>query len=136
MKIIDLYNKKNIDNEKKLLKTNTSLVGIFSKDCIHCNNMKSEWNNLKNKLKKINNKNSMMLSMDYNLLNIFNMKSLTNSIKGLPTILILKNGKKIKEYSGDRTSNNMEKFFKKYIRTKSKTNKFNKIKKNNYTRKL
>ena len=136
MKIIDLYNKKNIDNEKKLLKTNTSLVGIFSKDCIHCNNMKSEWNNLKNKLKKINNKNSMMLSMDYNLLNIFNMKSLTNSIKGLPTILILKNGKKIKEYSGDRTSNNMEKFFKKYIRTKSKTNKFNKIKKNNKTRKL
>ena len=80
-----------------------------SKLCIHCQNMKSQWQYLKSKLK---NQNVMdyFLEIDSNQLNYIDMSSLSNSIKGLPSIMIFKNGKLKKDYKGDRTSSDMFKF--------------------------
>ena len=131
MKIIELKNPTfNKNNIQKLLETKICLVGVFSKLCIHCNNMKPQWNMLKKRLKK-SNCNGLLLEIDSDQVNNIDYDSLTNSVKGLPTIMILKNGKLLREYSGDRTSNDMFKFFKPYLvfvnnktrRRKSKNNK-------------
>ena len=131
MKIIELKNPTfNKNNIQQLLEKKICLVGVFSKLCIHCNNMKPQWNMLKKRLKK-GNCNGLLLEIDSDQVNNIDYDSLTNSVKGLPTIMIFKNGKLLREYSGDRTSSDMFKFFKPYLvfvnnktrRRKSKNNK-------------
>ena len=134
MQIIELknnnFNKKDIEN---LLKKKICLIGVFSKLCIHCQNMKSQWEYLKNKLK--NSKcNGLLLEIDSDQLNYIDYSSFKNSIKGFPSIMVFKNGKLAKEYNGNRTSNDMFKFFKPYMVVvngeKSKMKKTKKAKKN------
>ena len=131
MKIIELKNPTfNKNNIQQLLEKKICLVGVFSKLCIHCNNMKPQWNMLKKRLKK-SNCNGLLLEIDSDQVNNIDYDSLKNSVKGLPTIMIFKNGKLLREYSGDRTSSDMFKFFKPYLvfvnnktrRRKSKKNK-------------
>tara|TARA_B100000242_G_scaffold285786_1_gene250624 strand:- start:813 stop:1232 length:420 start_codon:yes stop_codon:yes gene_type:complete len=115
MKIIELnndsFNKEEILN---LLSKKTCLVGVFSKLCIHCQNMKPQWEFLKKKLKK-SKCNGLLLEIDSNQLNYVDYSSLTNSIKGFPSIMVFKKGKLVKEYNGNRSSNDMFKFFKPYM---------------------
>ena len=115
MQIIELNNS-SFDKEKikQLLSKKICLVGIFSKLCIHCQNMKSQWEYLKKKLKKTKC-NGLLLEIDSDQLNFIDYSSLTNSIKGFPAIMVFKNGKLKKEYNGNRTSNDMFKFFKPYM---------------------
>ena len=134
MKIIELnndsFNKEEILN---LLSKKTCLVGVFSKLCIHCQNMKPQWEFLKKKLKK-SKCNGLLLEIDSNQLNYVDYSSLTNSIKGFPSIMVFKKGKLVKEYNGNRSSNDMFKFFKPYMVVvngeKSKMKKTKKAKKN------
>lgn len=115
MKIIELnndsFNKEEILN---LLSKKTCLVGVFSKLCIHCQNMKPQWEFLKKKLKK-SKCNGLLLEIDSDQLNYVDYSSLTNSVKGLPSIMVFKKGKLVKEYNGNRSSNDMFKFFKPYM---------------------
>ena len=115
MKIIELnndsFNKEDLVN---LLSKKTCLVGVFSKLCIHCQNMKPQWDFLKKKLKK-SKCNGLLLEIDSNQLNYVDYSSLTNSIKGFPSIMVFKKGKLVKEYNGNRSSNDMFKFFKPYM---------------------
>lgn len=115
MKIIELnndsFNKEELVN---LLSKKTCLVGVFSKLCIHCQNMKPQWDFLKKKLKK-SKCNGLLLEIDSNQLNYVDYSSLTNSIKGFPSIMVFKKGKLVKEYNGNRSSNDMFKFFKPYM---------------------
>ena len=112
MQIIELNNS-NFDKNKikELLSKKVCLVGVFSKMCIHCQNMKSQWQYLKSKLKK-SKCNGLLLEIDADQLNYIDYSSLSNSIKGFPSIMIFKNGKLKKDYKGDRTTNDMFKFFK------------------------
>ena len=134
MKIIELnndsFNKEEILN---LLSKKTCLVGVFSKLCIHCQNMKPQWDFLKKKLKK-SKCNGLLLEIDSDQLNYVDYSSLTNSIKGFPSIMVFRKGKLVKEYSGNRTSNDMFKFFKPYMvvvnSEKGKMKKTKKAKKN------
>jgi thioredoxin-like negative regulator of GroEL len=134
MKIIELnndsFNKEEILN---LLSKKTCLVGVFSKLCIHCQNMKPQWDFLKKKLKK-SKCNGLLLEIDSNQLNYVDYSSLTNSIKGFPSIMVFRKGKLVKEYNGNRSSNDMFKFFKPYMvvvnEKKSKMKKTKKAKKN------
>ena len=115
MQIIELNNS-SFDKEKikQLLSKKICLVGIFSKLCIHCQNMKPQWEYLKKKLKKTKC-NGLLLEIDSDQINGVDYPSLTNSIKGFPAIMVFKNGKLKKEYLGNRTSNDMFKFFKPYM---------------------
>ena len=129
MQIIELKNNAFDKNKiKQLLTKKVCLVGVFSKLCIHCQNMKPQWDYLKTKLKNANC-NGLLLEIDSDQLNYVDFSSLRNSIKGFPSIMVFKNGKLAKEYNGNRTSNDMFKFFKPYmvlINNKNKTNKKNK----------
>ena len=102
------------NNIKQLLEKKLCLIGVFSKLCVHCQNMKSQWALLKKKLKKAKC-NGVLLEIDSNQLNYIDYSPLTNSIKGLPSIMIFKNGKLEKDYNGNRTTNDMFKFFKPYM---------------------
>jgi thioredoxin-like negative regulator of GroEL len=115
MQIIELNNSSfNKEKIKQLLSKKICLVGIFSKLCIHCQNMKPQWEYLKKKLKKTKC-NGLLLEIDSDQINGIDYPSLTNSIKGFPAIMVFKNGKLKKEYLGNRTSNDMFKFFKPYM---------------------
>jgi thiol-disulfide isomerase/thioredoxin len=146
MQIIELKNNAFDKNKiKQLLTKKVCLVGVFSKLCIHCQNMKPQWEYLKTKLR--NSKcNGLLLEIDSDQLNYLDFSSLRNSIKGFPSIMVFKNGKLAKEYNGNRTSNDMFKFFKPYMvlmddssyvqlknkngkKTTTKTNRKRKIKK-------
>lgn len=115
MQIIELKNNAFDKNKiKQLLTKKICLVGVFSKLCIHCQNMKPQWEYLKTKLR--NSKcNGLLLEIDSDQLNYVDFSSLRNSIKGFPSIMVFKNGKLAKEYNGNRTSNDMFKFFKPYM---------------------
>ena len=140
MQIIELNNS-NFDKNKiqELLSKKVCFVGVFSKMCIHCQNMKSQWQYLKSKLKK-SKCNGILLEIDAEQLNYIDYSSLKNSIKGFPSIMVLKNGKLKKDYKGNRTTNDMFKFFKPYIvlidnkTRKSKPKRKDKKKKTQYKR--
>ena len=124
MKIIEI-NTSNINKESitKLLSSKICLIGVFSKLCIHCKNMKPQWKLLKKKLKKFNC-NALLFEIDSDQLNHIGYDSLTKNVNGLPSIMIFKKGKLIKEYNGNRTSEDMFKFFKPYlVFVNNKTNK-------------
>lgn len=115
MKIIELKNNKfKREAIKELLNKNICLIGVFSKLCIHCQNMKPQWEMLKKKLKKTKC-NGLLLELDSSQLNYIDYSSLTNSIKGFPSIAVYKNGKFVKEYNGNRKTDDMFKFFKPYL---------------------
>jgi len=134
MQIIELNNS-NFDKNKiqELLSKKVCLVGVFSKMCIHCQNMKKEWNNLKSKLKK-SKYNGLLLEIDSEQVNYIDNLSLSNSIKGFPSIMLFKNGRFKKDYKGNRTANDMFKFFKPYMVLTQKTRKKKPIKKDKKTR--
>ena len=124
MKIIEI-NTSNINKESitKLLSSKICLIGVFSKLCIHCKNMKPQWKLLKKKLKKFNC-NALLFEIDSDQLNHIGYDSLTKNVNGLPSIMVFKRGKLIKEYNGNRTSEDMFKFFKPYlVLVNNKTNK-------------
>ena len=137
MQIIELNNG-SFDKEKiqELLSKKICLVGVFSKLCVHCKNMKPQWQFLKKKLQ--NSKcNGVLLEIDSDQLNYIDYSSLTNSINGLPSIMVFKNGKLRKEFKGNRLANDMFKFFKPYLvlvgkstRLRNKSKKLKKSKKN------
>jgi len=135
MQIIELNNS-NFDKNKiqELLSKKVCFVGVFSKMCIHCQNMKSQWQYLKSKC------NGVLLEIDSEQLNYIDYSSLKNSIKGFPSIMVLKNGKLKKDYKGNRTTNDMFKFFKPYMvlidnkTRKSKPKRKDKKKKTQYRR--
>tara|TARA_B100000902_G_scaffold305073_1_gene293444 strand:+ start:10033 stop:10449 length:417 start_codon:yes stop_codon:yes gene_type:complete len=138
MKIIKISNN-SFDKKflEELIEKKKCLIAVFSKSCIHCILMKPEWLLFKKKLNKINS-NCVLLEIDANELNNFNSSELKKNINGYPSIIAFNKGKKIKEFNGNRTMNNMLKFFRNFIidNKKNKTKKKFKSKKNTKSRKL
>jgi len=91
-------------NINKIIENKTCYIGIFSENCIHCQNMKPAWNIFKNKIKKINN-DSYLIEIYGNNINKLTNDNLKKHIMftGVPSFIKLKNGKIIKEYKGDRS---------------------------------
>ena len=115
MQIIELndssFDKENI---QELLSKKICLVGVFSKSCVHCTNMKPQWKILKNKLQD-SKCNAVLLEIDSDQLNYIDYSELTNSVNGLPSIMVFKNGGLVKEFNGNRVATDMFKFFKPYL---------------------
>tara|TARA_B110000444_G_scaffold227454_1_gene232625 strand:+ start:1168 stop:1614 length:447 start_codon:yes stop_codon:yes gene_type:complete len=120
MKVNELKNI-SLDRDKiiNLLENKTCFIAVFSESCIHCTNMKPAWNNLKNILKKIKSK-SVVLEIDANQLDFINYGPLKNSIRGFPAIMIFKNGIMFKDYTGNRKTPDMLKFFKPHLEKANK----------------
>ena len=101
------------DSEKydKLIETMPAFVKIHSPNCGHCVNMKEAWDALENS-DDIKNYDIAIVEVHEGASN--NINSPSGKIdQGLPTIRAVKlNGKKWKEYEGDRSVEDMVKFIK------------------------
>lgn len=97
-----------------------ALFAAFSKNCPHCQDMKPQWDNLKKKLS--NEKcNAGLIEVDSNVAHNIPIEAIKNRINGFPTIMIIKKGKPVQEYSGDRSEADMYSFFKKYLSEENKS---------------
>lgn len=101
------------DSEKydKLIESMSAFVKIHSPNCGHCVNMKEAWDALENS-DDIKNYDIAIIEVHEGATN--NINSPSGKIdQGLPTIRAVKlNGKKWKEYEGDRSLEDMVKFIK------------------------
>lgn len=101
------------DSEKydKLIETMPAFVKIHSPNCGHCVNMKEAWDALENS-DDIKNYDIAIVEVHEGASNNINSPS-GKIVQGLPTIRAVKlNGKKWKEYEGDRSVEDMVKFIK------------------------
>lgn len=116
------YVRSNNININKILNNKTCFVGIFSENCIHCQNMKPEWNKLIKKLNKIKC-NSYLIEINTNDFNKITNKNLNHymSYNGIPSIIKMKNGKILKDYKGDRTEKSLFKFINPLQKTRQKS---------------
>ena len=132
MKIIELLTS-NFSRSfiRNIIQKNTCLIGVFSESCPHCVNMKPEWKLLKNKLKN-KKMGGYLIEIKSDLLSDINLPALSSAVKGLPSILIFKNGKFKKEFADERTHLKMFKFIRPYTKQTLKKNPTlkNSIKKN------
>jgi|ETNmetMinimDraft_21_1059911.scaffolds.fasta_scaffold292608_1 thioredoxin-like negative regulator of GroEL len=121
MKIIEIngsnptFNKWGVDNT---LNKGVFLIGVFSKSCGHCIDMKPEWEKLKNNLKTINS-NDCLLEVDSDNLESINNDKLVSSIRGYPSIVLFKDGRLVSEYNGNRVADDMFNFVKPHINEKN-----------------
>ena len=116
MKIYSI-NRDNYGNHEHILNkvlNNSNLLGVFSDNCIHCQNMKPEWNKLQHRLKNENNK-AGMVELNSDMLDKVNNSRIKEKINGFPTIMIIKKGKPYKEYSGNRSCDDMYNFSKLHL---------------------
>ena len=90
-------------------KGNVSFVKFHQPKCLHCINMKEAWEDL-GKLLQDKCKDDISL-IEVNGHALSESKSdVSKEIRGFPTIMILEDGEKKVEYSGDRTTEDMLKF--------------------------
>lgn len=79
------------------------LVWYFADWCGHCHSMKPEWDSLKNN--NTHNVNLAKVRDDYQ-----NKIGLDAPVQGYPTIILVKNGKVAKTFSGERTADSFNSF--------------------------
>ena len=98
-----------------------NMCGVFSDSCGHCDSMKPEWNKLKEKVAGTPGEGNL-IEIDSRVLPEIDYKPLSEKVQGYPTILIIKNGIPKMEYNGNRTFDDMYKYF-----TKNTCNSPNKL---------
>lgn len=112
--IINVITKKDANLlEKKINDKTNCIVLYYSETCFYCKMMKPEWNKFENKHK--NNNDIIIANVEAQNMNLLNSKPM---IMGYPTIYKYKNGIE-KEYKGDRSCSDLEKFSN--IKPKSKS---------------
>lgn len=109
-----LHNNVNNNEVNSLLKNNTVFVGVFSKTCIHCINMKPEWKKFKNMVNK-EKLNGIILEIDANMLSNISNPLINNNAQGFPSLFIIKNNNFITSYNEERKAENFMNFFKQFI---------------------
>jgi len=94
----------------KLVKDKPAFVKFFHPMCHYCTEMAPEWNALKEIL---SNKNDNVNIIEVHSDAISDIKSdCVKNIPGYPTIMeVKKNGKAGREFKGERTKDNLKKFF-------------------------
>jgi thiol-disulfide isomerase/thioredoxin len=123
MKIVDIESN-NVNEFEKIIKEMPAFVKIFSPGCGHCIAMAPAWDNLK-KNAALKNLNFALVAINSSA--VENMKSPgVKSFNGVPTLREIKKGtgEAGKEYSGNRSTDDMAKFiqglFGKKTNTKNK----------------
>lgn len=97
---------KNANNFCKIVKKGVFICLYHWKDCGHCITLLPIWE----EAVKNSGKNSYIVEIEMDNLKYLDEKYRT--VQGFPTIIVYKNGKKIKEFSEQRTRENLEKFIK------------------------
>ncbi len=83
------------------------IILYYANWCPHCQTMKPEWNKFSNQLK--NNKAVNVAEVESEFMDAIGPEHKAN-VQGFPTIVGCREGKKIADYTGPRTSQDMVKF--------------------------
>jgi hypothetical protein len=106
MKVFNLNNE-NKNEVNELVGGMQALIRYHSNNCGHCVAMTNDWKALEDTLKNRNNDNVVVVSIEGNNIEHFDH---FKDVQGYPTIMQLIHGKKHKEYTGDRSFNDILKF--------------------------
>ena len=90
-------------------KGNVSFVKFHQPTCPHCINMKEAWEDLGKLLQDKCKDDISLIEVNGDALSE-SKSDVSKEIRGFPTIMILEDGEKKVEYSGDRTTEDMLKF--------------------------
>lgn len=100
-------NAQHFDNENK---KHPVFAKYFSPTCPACIAMESEWDDMCKDIDKKYNTDMIMAQIDPQGMNeLENMKT-HSDVAYVPTIMILKNGQKVKEYEGEKRKDKMLQF--------------------------
>jgi len=104
IKVID---QKSADDFNTQLKKGYWVVLYYANWCPHCQTMKPDWNKLSDKFK--NNKQINIADVESEFMDKIDQEHKQN-VQGFPTIISCSKGKKIADFNGSRTYEEMNKF--------------------------
>ena len=111
MKTLEI-NQKNIKKVDKLLKSEKPAIILFYMNgCSHCTALHPTWKEVATNLEK--DKGIDVAEVEFASMHLL-PENIRKNIAGFPTIQILKGGKAIAEYMGDRTKESINDFVNKY----------------------
>jgi hypothetical protein len=114
MKTLEIKTK-NKSKVEKLLKSNKPAIILFHMNgCGHCVEFHPVWTLVAKELDKT--PDIELAEVEYSSMGLL-PENIRTSIAGFPTIQVLRQGKAIEEYMGDRTKENLRDFINKYITT-------------------
>jgi thiol-disulfide isomerase/thioredoxin len=119
----------NVTNAQKANEFNTKtkkgywIILYYANWCPHCQTMKPEWNKFTEKFK--NDKSVNVAEVESEFMDTISPENKAN-VQGFPTIIGCNQGKKIADYNGPRTSDDMIKF----ANDNNKTNRINNLLRN------
>jgi len=105
----------NVNNTKlnNILSNGLVFVGVFSKSCHHCLEMKPEWKKLVSLIIKKKIK-ATILEIDARLLSSITNSLITNNTQGFPSLFLIKNNKLVTSYNSERKADKFLQFLNKY----------------------
>ena len=133
MKVFDISdNEQELEEFQKVVGNVIAVVFFYMPGCGHCENMKPEWEKFEEVALNRNDDNRVIAKVRSDKMSDVNG---SEDIMGFPTILKLENGKKVKEFDDDRTSENLESFLDEPLQKggKRKIKKSRKVKKSRKT---
>jgi thiol-disulfide isomerase/thioredoxin len=104
---IKVVDQKSADDFNTQLKKGYWVVLYYANWCPHCQTMKPDWNKLSDKFK--NNKQINIADVESEFMDKIDQEHKQN-VQGFPTIISCNKGKKIADFSGSRTYEEMNKF--------------------------
>ena len=109
--IIHVNDSSSVDKYNNRVHSMPALVFFYMKNCGHCEMMKPEWQRFEEQTRynRGNQQNPTILIAKINS-NYLSMIEGFNSVDGFPTIVHLDKGKKVSEFSKERTLKGFEKY--------------------------
>jgi thiol-disulfide isomerase/thioredoxin len=104
---IKVSNRKTAEEFNTKTKKGYWIILYYADWCPHCQIMKPEWNNFSEKMK--NNKSINVAEVEHTYLDDVEQKHREN-IKGFPTIISCKDGQKVSDFDGPKTSDEILSF--------------------------
>ena len=95
-------NNKNANIFKNDVKSKDAFVKYFSPSCPACIAMEEEWDDMCKDINEKYNTDMILAQMDPSGMKELDETEVHTDVDFVPTIVILKNGKKYKEYNGDK----------------------------------
>jgi len=103
-------NNKNANIFKNDVKSKDAFVKYFSPSCPACIAMEEEWDDMCKDINEKYNTDMILAQMDPSGMKELDETEVHTDVDFVPTIVILKNGKKYKEYNGDKKKDEMINF--------------------------
>ncbi len=106
---IKVDNQQSVEDFKTSTKKGVWIILYYASWCPHCQSMKPEWEKFASKYSSVNNGNVNVADVESEYLEKIGQEHKQNVV-GFPTIVSCKNGRKVSDFNGPRTSDEIDKF--------------------------